>query len=64
MSTAAAAVIVSAAVFGVVAVPAAALVEFFPHLPFSFVIRDTTWWRSSLLLLLLLMLLRLFSLLL
>ena len=55
MSTAAAAVV------GVVAVPEAGVIDFFPHLPFLFVIRDTTWWGGALLLLLLL---RLFSLLL
>ena len=40
MSTAAVAVVVSAAVFGVVDVPAAAVVEFFPHLPFLFTRHD------------------------
>ena len=56
MSTAAAAYIASAAVVGVIAVPAAAVVEFFPHLLVLFVIRDTTCWRSPLLLLQLLLL--------
>ena len=46
-----------AVVVGVVAVPAAAVVEFFLHLSFLFEIRNTTWWRSLLLLLPLLLLL-------
>ena len=56
MSPAAGSVLVSSAVVCVVAVPAVAVVELFPRLPFLLVIRATTWWRSPLLLLLLLLL--------